>query len=218
MVYDQLSKYLENYEPVLNRGSGFSAAKLKQLKELKILNLVKLPLKSGKMPASTNAFELTLFGRSVIREATNNSIPIGEVLNQVKSLIDELKADYNSLIFSIEKVNKKFSHIEEKINSIRIVSTQSSQKLKPNLNEILSILQDAERYSSSKQKLGPLISVDEYYKRMKKYTNITNQQINDILFELFQKGKLDLQQGPERGKTYVLSPSGKRFQWGKLKG
>lgn len=218
MVYSQLSKYLDEIDPVPTKGSGLSTAKLKQLKELNFVELTKIPLKSGKLPANPNGFVLTSFGRMVVRKSLKKEVNTSDLLLKTKKMIGEVKQDYDSLKNSINTAIIRLEEIEQQLNGISLTQEPITEMKTLDNTQIHRILLEAERMVPQNLRLGPLNSVDVYYTHLRDKLDISNKQINDILYQQFQGGKLDLQTGPQKGKTYVLSPSGSKFQWGKLKG
>ncbi len=208
---------MDEYDYIPKRGSKLSTNELKALAQLNIIQMGKIPLKSGKMPANDNAFIITDLGRAFIRQSLAEHIPISEAVLKVRHEISQANTQ-------MEIIKHKIVSLEEKIHKIdSFVSNLESRTSQPTRvpiekQQLLKAIVEAENLASSEYRSGPLFNTEIYYKRLSQL-GLKDNEINDILYSLFEETLLDLQMGPSSsGQRGVRTLSGKVYNWGKYRG
>ncbi len=220
-IITKLGKYVGEYGLIPKTGSGLKAPDLKNLEKLNIIEMGKIPLKSGKAPANPNAFRLTDLGRRLAKMSLSQAVSVAESVLRAKKSLDETKGELDSIKQSISRVEEEIAGIERMLERVS-VSQQPVSRTSPSsdLSEerILSILRQVEMGAGPRERSGYLYSTDLYYVALGRL-GLGEKEINDILYSLYDRNLLELQMGDSSGGNRgVRTLSGKLFHWGKVKG
>ena len=220
-IITKLGKYVGEYGLIPKTGSGLKAPDLKNLEKLNIIEMGKIPLKSGKAPANPNAFRLTDLGRRFVKMSLSQEVSVAESVLRAKKSLDETKGELDSIKQSISRVEEEIAGtgIERMLERIsQQPATRSSSSSDMSEERILSVLRQAEMGAGPRERSGYLYSTDLYYLALGRL-GLGEKEINDILYSLYDRNLLELQMGDSSGGNRgVRTLSGKLFHWGKVKG
>lgn len=218
MVYQKLSKFLETYDNIPKTGSGLTTAQLKYLVGLDFVKMVKIPTKTGKTPANPNGFILTNFGRETTRRALNKTVSTTEILGSIKKDLVNFSKEVNSVGSVLSNLAQQISQINSRLAEIErdAPTTTSSPSPQVPTKSLISQLKIVQSSARSNERNGVHVSVELFYRYMERNYNMSSSKINQVLHDLFQDNKIDLQIGPDNNGRTVKSPSGRQFQWSKV--
>ncbi|OLS22951.1 MAG: hypothetical protein HeimC2_28500 [Candidatus Heimdallarchaeota archaeon LC_2] len=217
----KLEKFTNTSETQPTRGSGITAAQFKTLKQMGFVSLHKIKSKTGKLPASPNHFALTDFGRSVVAQAASANESLKSLLSTSNRELKSLTATIRDLSSSLKTVESRVESLSSKFNKINIQSPQTphtSTKQKLSRKDKIQLLKEFQFDSRAEEKLGALFSTEIYFSGLNRRLNLSDNEINEILYILYEDNILDIQMGqPQNSRDRgVKTPSGKIYYWGRI--
>lgn len=218
MTLQNLVKFLDSYEPIKTRGSGLKLADLRNLSKMNIVKLHKFKTKKGTLPKTPNGFELTSFGRQVVRLSQQQQEPVDEVLRKT---LHELKNTREELFLVKERFNKvenTVTNIERTLNELdqgKGISGTPKQPRGVTESQLLQFIKQTSRTVPQNHRMGALISIHFIVSEMIEAYGASRDHALNMLLGLSQKRKIEVQMGPEPVEQAISlkTASGSRFHW-----
>ena len=179
------------------------------LLDLGLIEVTKLPSKTGKMPKNPNAAKITTLGKLFLQYSDEPKTKANDMLNEVSTHLSKTTAQ-------IETISEELTYIRKEIEKINTFLKNSTITFKPaeqmSDEEFLKIVKKV--YKTTPKQLGDMIPIHILRKEISDLTGLNHDEIDRKLYSLFLDIKIELQRGKRTSdETPLIAPNGVEFYW-----
>ncbi|MDH5402598.1 MAG: hypothetical protein OEY49_08915 [Candidatus Heimdallarchaeota archaeon] len=213
MIFNRLFPYIQETRDIPIKGSGLKGAELKALEKLDMIKLSYGMTSKGIKSKSPTDFSLTKFGKGVVKLYNRSDESKVDILQDVKS-------DFNLISEGLKILNSRIEVIGSALGKISLESDLSLGGTAEHFDRstIIDELFNVQKQVNPNFTKGPLVSTEIFYNFLVSRYNLSNDRINEILYDLYEIRRIELQMGEpiNNDARSVVSPSGRRFDWGRV--
>ena len=179
------------------------------LLDLGLIEVTKLPSKTGKMPKNPNAVKITTLGKLFLRYSDDQRTKANDMLNEVSTHLSKTTAQ-------IETISEELTYIRKEVEKINSFLKNSTIVFKPveqmSDEEFLKIVKKV--YKRTPKQLGDMVPIHILRKEISNLTGLNHDEIDRKLYSLFLDIKIELQRGKRTSdETPLIAPNGVEFYW-----